>query len=155
MNRALWMKGICLIWSRGQHFSPSLPDRGPTGIWNLAHSISDARAEISGILVMVRHSSATSRLLLTGSSIFAFLCSRYLICACANLLNLIAYHNQETWCTEGKGGIDRISLWWQVENKKKKGWSNSERNAVVFYHPIFRKGLPFFIRVLQVVNFGN
>ena len=39
------MKGICHIWSRGRHFSPSLPDRGPTqvrgptGIWNLAHSI--------------------------------------------------------------------------------------------------------------------
>ena len=55
------MKGICLIWSRGRHFSPSLPDRGPTGIWNLAHSISDPRAEISGILVMVRRSSSTSR----------------------------------------------------------------------------------------------
>ena len=61
MNRAWWMKGICLIWSRGRHFSPSLPDRGPTGIWNLAHSISDPRAEISGILVMVRRSSSTSR----------------------------------------------------------------------------------------------
>ena len=61
MNGALWMKGICLIWSRGRHFSPSLPDRGPTGIWNLAHSISDPRAEISGILVMVRRSSPTSR----------------------------------------------------------------------------------------------
>ena len=24
------MKGICLIWSRGRNFSPSLPDRGPT-----------------------------------------------------------------------------------------------------------------------------
>ena len=40
------MKGICLIWSRGRHFSPSL---------------SDPRAEISGILVTVRRSSATSR----------------------------------------------------------------------------------------------
>ena len=61
MNRAKWTKGICLLWSRGRHFSPSLPDRGPTGIWNSAHSISDPRAEISGILVMVRRSSATSR----------------------------------------------------------------------------------------------
>ena len=59
--RALWMKGICLIWSRGWHISPSLPDRGPTGIRNLAHSVSDPRAEISGILVMVRRSSSTSR----------------------------------------------------------------------------------------------
>ena len=37
------MKGICLIWSRGRHFSPSLPERGPiqgrvpTGIRHLAH----------------------------------------------------------------------------------------------------------------------
>ena len=59
-NRALWMKGMCLIWSRGRHISPSLPDRGPTGIWNLAHSISDPRAAISGMLVMVRRSSSTS-----------------------------------------------------------------------------------------------
>ena len=26
------MKGICLIWSGGRHFSPSLPDWGLTGI---------------------------------------------------------------------------------------------------------------------------
>ena len=25
INRAEWMKGICLLWSRGRHFSPSLP----------------------------------------------------------------------------------------------------------------------------------
>ena len=61
------MKGICLIWYRGRHLSPSLPDREPpqgrelTGIRNFAHSISDLRAEISGILVMVRRSSPTSR----------------------------------------------------------------------------------------------
>lgn len=29
---------ICLIWSRGRDFSPSLPDRGPTGIWNFNYS---------------------------------------------------------------------------------------------------------------------
>ena len=68
MNRAGWWKGlVSCIWFRGRHFSPSLPDRGPTqgweptGIWNLAHSISDPRTEISGILVMVRRSSAPSR----------------------------------------------------------------------------------------------
>ena len=66
-EQSWWMKGICLIWSRGRQFSPSLPDRGPTqgrgptGIWNLAHSMSDPRAETSGILVMVRRSSTTSR----------------------------------------------------------------------------------------------
>ena len=66
-EQSWWMKGICLIWSRGRHFSPSLPDRGPTqgrgptGISHLAHSISNPRVEISGILVMVRRFSATSR----------------------------------------------------------------------------------------------
>ena len=41
------MKGICLIWSRGRHFSPSLPgDR----YLNLG-SKSDHRAEISGNIV--------------------------------------------------------------------------------------------------------
>ena len=41
------MKGICLIWSRGRHFSPSLPgDR----YLNLG-SKSDLRAEISGCIV--------------------------------------------------------------------------------------------------------
>ena len=44
-----------------EEFSPSLSDRAPvTGIWNLAQSISDPRAEISGILVIVRRSSTTS-----------------------------------------------------------------------------------------------
>ena len=72
------MKGICVIWSRGRHFPPSLPDRGPTqgrgptGIRNLAHSISDPRAEISGILVMVRRSSPASRG--TGSRFWLLLC---------------------------------------------------------------------------------
>ena len=41
------MKGICRIWSRGRHFSPSLPgDR----YLNLG-SKSDLRAEISGSIV--------------------------------------------------------------------------------------------------------
>ena len=46
-NRTEWMKGICLQWSRGRHFSPSLPgDR----YLNLG-SKSDLRAEISGSIV--------------------------------------------------------------------------------------------------------
>ena len=57
-NKGLFKKKIC---SRGRRISPSLPDWGPTGIWNLAHSISDPRAEISGILVMVRRSNSTFR----------------------------------------------------------------------------------------------
>ena len=78
------MKGICLIWSRGRHFSPSIPDRGPTGIWNLAHCISDPRAEISGILVMVRSFSATSR----GTTYwFQYFC--YHICSAQWQLNIL------------------------------------------------------------------
>ena len=46
-NWTEWMKGICHIWSRGRHFSPSLPgDR----YLNLG-SKSDLRAEISGSIV--------------------------------------------------------------------------------------------------------
>ena len=41
------MKGICHIWSRGRHFSPSLPgDR-----YLKLRSKSDLRAEISGNIV--------------------------------------------------------------------------------------------------------
>ena len=41
------MKGICLEWSRGRHFSPSLPgDR-----YLKLGSKSDLRAEISGSIV--------------------------------------------------------------------------------------------------------
>ena len=29
-EQSWWMKGICFMWSRGQHVSPSMPDRGPT-----------------------------------------------------------------------------------------------------------------------------
>ena len=95
------MKGVCLIWSRGLHFSPFLPDRGPTqgrgsiGIWNLAHSITDPRAEISGILVMVRCSSATFR----GTTywlVFVFLCPRYFVCACASFQMCSAYYQEKT-----------------------------------------------------------
>jgi len=43
MSGAEWMKGICHIWSRGRHFSPSMPG-------SLAHK-SDLRDEISGSIV--------------------------------------------------------------------------------------------------------
>ena len=46
-NRSERMKGICLIWSRGRHFSPSLPgDR-----YLKLGSKSDLRAEISESIV--------------------------------------------------------------------------------------------------------
>ena len=101
------MKGIYLIWSRDRHFSSSLPDRGPTqgrgptGISNLSHSISDPRAEISGILVMVRRSGATSRGTTYWFQFFfldggvAFLCPRYFVCACASFQNCSAYHHEK------------------------------------------------------------
>ena len=45
--RTEWMKGICLEWSRGRHFSPSLPgDR-----YLKLGSKGDLRAEISGSIV--------------------------------------------------------------------------------------------------------
>ena len=46
-NWTEWMKGICLIWSRSRHFSPSMPgDR-----YLKLGSKSDHRAEISGNIV--------------------------------------------------------------------------------------------------------
>jgi len=103
-EQSWWMKGICFLWSRDRHFSPSLPDRGPTqgrgptGIWLLAHSISDPRAEISGILVMVRRSSTTSRSTTYWFPIFLgcwFLWSTYFACACARFQNCSTYCRQE------------------------------------------------------------
>ena len=45
--RAEWTKGFCHAWSRGRHFSPSLPgDR-----YLKLGSKSDLRAEISGSIV--------------------------------------------------------------------------------------------------------
>ena len=47
LYRAEWTKGFCHVWSRGRHFSPSLPgDRYLKLI-----SKSDLRAEISGSIV--------------------------------------------------------------------------------------------------------
>ena len=42
-----WTKGICHVWSRGGHFSPSLPG----GRYLKLGSKSDLRAEISGSIV--------------------------------------------------------------------------------------------------------
>ena len=63
------MKGICHIWSRGRHFSPSLPgDR----YLNLG-SKSDLRAEISGSIVWYDALAPRPEVLL----------SWYSVCACA------------------------------------------------------------------------
>ena len=56
-----WMKGICLIGSRGpillslHSWSGPKQNRGRlAGIWNLGHTIGNPWAEISGVLVTVR-----------------------------------------------------------------------------------------------------
>ena len=72
------MKGICHVWSRGRHFSPSLPgDR----YLKLA-SKSDLRAEISGSIV--RYNALAPRP--------EVLFSWYFICACAYSLKLKSHH---------------------------------------------------------------
>ena len=61
MNRAEWMKGICHIWSRGRHFSPSMPgDR-----YLKLGSKSDHRAEISGNIVRYDALAPRSEVLLS------------------------------------------------------------------------------------------
>ena len=64
----------CLIWFRGRQLPPSLPrypndSKGP----RVAAGISDPRAEISGIIVMVRRSGNTSRGTATGFFFFGSL----------------------------------------------------------------------------------
>ena len=65
----------CLIWFRGRQLPPSLPrysndSKGP----RVAAGISDPRAEISGIIVMVRRSGDKSRGTATGFFFFFFGC---------------------------------------------------------------------------------
>ena len=58
---------------------------------------------------MVRCSSATSRCnTFSGSSVFVDLCFGYLVCACANILNLSSYRNQEKKHTEANGVNERL-----------------------------------------------
>ena len=71
MIRAEWMKGICHIWSRGRHISPSLPGNR---YLNLAQK-SDPRAEISGEIVWYDALAPRPEVLL----------SWYFACACAVL----------------------------------------------------------------------
>ena len=69
-------KGICHIWSRGRHFSPSLPDALVLHRYLKTSVQSDLRAEISGSIVKVQRSGASSRGTAAGSHfhclIFAF-----------------------------------------------------------------------------------
>ena len=132
------MKGTCLIWSRGRHFSPSLTERGPTGIWHLALSISDPRAEISGTLVMVRRSSS--------------------FCACANLPNWNVYHNQEKRCTESNRGDGKLIPRATVEqfSVQVTSWKWEVARLIKQWREYrWFISFPFFIRVFQAVAFGN
>ena len=70
-NSVEWMKGICHTWSRGRHFSPSLPSRPvTTGIRNSALPKSDPRAEISGEIVWYDALAPRPEVLLLFSSIY-------------------------------------------------------------------------------------
>ena len=89
-NRTEWMKGICLIWSRGRHISPSLPgDR-----YLKLGSKSDLRAEISGSIVWYEALAPRPEVLRSIScnygnsgillNILCFCCSQYEILAFAS-----------------------------------------------------------------------
>ena len=80
------MKGICHIWSRGRHFSPSMPgDR----YLNLG-SKSDLRAEISGNIVRYDALAPRPQVLRSFSSFYANeIFWVLLFCAGASLLELI------------------------------------------------------------------
>lgn len=39
----------------------------------------------------------------------------------------------------------------KTDEKKKEDWSSSELKGFKLFYPIFRKALPFFIRMLQIV----
>ena len=58
-NLAEWMKGICHIWSRGRHFSPSLP-AGDVRYLKLSSQKRSAGRNLGGH-GLVRRSGTTSR----------------------------------------------------------------------------------------------
>ena len=67
MNRVEFKKGICHVWSRGRHFSPSMPgDR----YLNLG-SKSDLRAEISGSIVWYEALAPRPEVLFSFSALYA------------------------------------------------------------------------------------
>ena len=61
------MKGICLIWSRGRHFSPSLPGNR----YRKLGSKSDLRAEISGSIVRYKALAPRPEVLRSFSDFYA------------------------------------------------------------------------------------
>ena len=74
MNRVEWMKGICHIWSKGRHFSPSMPgDR-----YLKLSSQKRSPAEISGNIVWYDALALRPEVLLDW----------YFVCSCAVMLEL-------------------------------------------------------------------
>ena len=94
-NWTEWMKGIGRTWSRGRHFSPSLPgDR----YLNLG-SKSDHRAEIFGNIVRYDALAPRPEVLRLFSSLYAniFGVLGILFCAGANFRKLIYSIPSKTW----------------------------------------------------------
>ena len=107
------MKEICLIWFRGWQLPPSLLDRRSTCIWNLAHAISNPRAEISGMLVMVRCSSTTSR---GGSYWFPY----FVLLSRIQHLRMCRFCHSRT--TRSIQGSTWLSTWRWVEGREYSGY---------------------------------
>ena len=76
--RAEWTKGFCHVWSRGRHFSPSLPDNRYLKLG----CKSDLRAEISGSIARYDALAPRPELLLLW----------YFVSACAATRELKFHH---------------------------------------------------------------
>ena len=97
INRAEWMQGVCHKWSRGRHFSPSLPgDR----YLNLRSSKSDLRAEISGSIVWYDALAPRPEVLL----------SWHFVCACASSLDLKFLPYSWEKCSDGANKENALSM---------------------------------------------
>ena len=160
-----WRKGS-VSYGLGADISLSLPNRGPaqgrrlTGIWNLAHSISDPRAKISGIFVMVRRSSTISRG--TGSIVCSLICPAYLVCACAMFLARCAYQNQEKQrqlSSEGKDELNprsqstRLSTWHRRLIEGRQHWVRrgyvEQKGTILLYNLINAKDASFVTQAIK------
>ena len=97
-EQSWWMKGICLIWFRGRHFSLSLPDRGPT----------QGRGPIRGPRSRGYSSCYAALAPLTGSYVFVLFskCPRYFVSACTGFQNYACAGFQN--CGEENEGSNKL-----------------------------------------------
>ena len=98
-NIASRKKGICHIWSRGRHFSPSLPVALVLHGYLKASVQSDLRAEISGSIVKVQRSGASSRGTTAGSCFLIIHCFLFIY----SFIYLVIYlsdHCLKHWLNE-------------------------------------------------------